>query len=121
MPKSAPVGSFFASRAYLGRSWALLGGYFSILGALGCLLGAIFAPSRVLKRFFAKCWRFWDVLARFWEGVCHIFSTFFCITSEHCDFAKTSKKHRFLHCFVKAELLKINEKSTKFDQKSMQI
>ena len=51
---SAPVGSFFASRAYLGRSWALLVGYFSILGALGCLLGAIFAPSRILKRFFAK-------------------------------------------------------------------
>ena len=52
--KSAPVGPIFASRAYLGRSWALLGGYFSILGALGCLLGAIFAPNRVLKRFFAK-------------------------------------------------------------------
>ena len=51
---SAPVGSFFASRAYLGRSWALLVGCFSILGALGCLLGAIFAPSRVWKRLFAK-------------------------------------------------------------------
>ena len=60
-------------------------------------------------------------MARFGEGVWHIFSMFVCITSEHCDFAKTSKKHRFLHCFVKAELLKINEKSTKFDQKSMQI
>ena len=76
---SAPVGSFFASRAYLGRSWALLGAYFSILGALGCLLGAIFAPSRVLKRFFAKFWRFGEVLARFWEGVWHIFSMFFAL------------------------------------------
>ena len=67
------VGSFFASRAYLGRSWALLGGYFSILGALGCLLGAIFAPSRVLKHFFARFLRFLEVLARFGEGACHIF------------------------------------------------
>ena len=79
VPKSAPVGSFFASRAYLGRSWALLGGYFSILGALGCLLGAIFAPSRVLKRFFAKFWRFGEVLARFGEGFGLIFSMFFAL------------------------------------------
>ena len=73
MPKSAPVGSFFASRAYLGRSWALLGGYFSILGALGCLLGAIFVPSRVLKHFFARFLRFLEVWARFGESACHIF------------------------------------------------
>ena len=46
----------------------------------------------------------------------HLFDVF-CITLEHCDFAKTSKKHRFLHCFVKAELLRIKERSMKFDQK----
>ena len=77
--EAAPVGSFFVSRAYLGHSWALLGGYFSILGALGCLLGAIFAPSRVLKRFFAKFWQFGEVLGRFWEDVCHIFRCFFAL------------------------------------------
>ena len=50
-----------------------LGVIFSILGALGHVLATIFGQSRDLKRFFAKFWRFGEVLARFWEGVCHIF------------------------------------------------
>ena len=57
VPKSAPVGSFFASRAYLGRSWALLGGLpwtsppfkrvmlIAMLGKYGATRVSVIVPS----------------------------------------------------------------------------
>ena len=85
-------------------TWRLLGVILSILGALERVLAAIFGQSRVLKQLFSNFYRFWEVLARFGEGLWLICSMFFRITLEHCDFAKTSKTTEFLQCFVKAKL-----------------
>ena len=49
-----------------------LGVIFSILGALGRVSGAIFSQSRILKRFFAKFYRFGKVLARFGEEISRV-------------------------------------------------
>ena len=54
-----------------------LGVIFSILGALGRVSGAIFSQSRILKHFFAKFYRFGEVLARFEEGWWYLWDAFF--------------------------------------------
>ena len=46
-------------------TWRLLGVILSILGALERVLAAIFGQSRVLKQFFSKFYRFWELLVRF--------------------------------------------------------
>ena len=43
------------------------------------------------------------------------------VSRRNCEFAKTLKKHWFLLCFVKVDLLKNNNKSAKNDEKSMLI
>ena len=50
------------------RTWRLLGVISSILGALERVLAAIFGQSRVLKHFFSKFYRFWELLVRFGES-----------------------------------------------------
>ena len=75
-----------------------LGVIFSILGALGRVSGAIFSQSRILKRFFAKFYRFGEVLARFGEGFWHIFSMFFALPWNIAILQKHRKNTGF--CFV---------------------